>query len=88
MIFSQFCRDNPYAMEAILALIELGVNPADLISLYGNSRTSVVEWMEQLMHAHKLQHKYDYKGSLVVYSTLENQFVNNVSRKLEHFDQH
>lgn len=80
-------RQNPYAMEAVIALIQLGVNATEVQSLCSKANA---DWMKPLILAHSMEDKHDYKSiwcmflhlttpaALFTFCDIEKQYIDNL----------
>jgi anaphase-promoting complex subunit 7 len=71
-------RQCPYAVEAVLALVELGLNWSDLQALYAHSPTTDVNWIQQLVHAHRATSAHEHKNAIVQFLALHEMYPTNL----------
>lgn len=55
-------KQCPYALECVLALVELGIDWSSLRSLYARNSTEA-QWLSKLVESHQLARRFDYNGA-------------------------
>jgi len=60
--YSEALRQFPYAVECVLALVELGFGWNDLKGLYTRNPNDA-KWLAKLVDSHQLMRHFDYSGT-------------------------
>jgi tetratricopeptide (TPR) repeat protein len=76
-------KQNPYALEAIQVLLQLGVSATEVNSFYGTSSSNpaVVQdgvWIQKLVEAHASATHYQQQRAISLFTTLERRFPSNL----------
>jgi len=85
-LYKEILRLNPFALEAVMSLLQLGCNPTEIRSLRSDYKSShptemalsAFLWIDQVIDAHFLQLSYEYQPALEAFIQLESRFPNNI----------
>eukprot|EP00743_Colponemidia_sp_Colp-15_P006649 GILK01007168.1.p1 GENE.GILK01007168.1~~GILK01007168.1.p1 ORF type:complete len:544 (-),score=85.06 GILK01007168.1:173-1747(-) len=78
--YKEALRQNPYAVEAALGLIRLGVSPSEVKDSVG---TSANPWVQSLVEAHGCVAQHQHQRAAEMFGELEAKFPSNVHLLLQ-----
>lgn len=90
--YRECLRQNPYLLEAIIALAELGVPAKEICALFPqgagkssrpNDHMDQARWLQTFVEGHCSIAQHDQKGGLEHFNSLSQRFPNNLHIQLE-----